>query len=191
VAQTPILQWLLLLGITVIAVGVWFALLPRYARDVLDAGATGYGSILSARGLGGLVGVITLIVAGRVKRLAAVLMACSLGFATLVIAFAFSSSIFVATILAFGLGIVFIWWPSTLRTAFQLSAIGAMQGRVMSLFSLIGQLLTLGWFVGGVLSEAIGAQAAMVIVAFLCAGANILAYIRSPALRIVDRDGES
>lgn len=188
VAQTAVLQWLLVLGLTVVAVGVWFALLPRFARDVLDSGATGYGAILSARGIGGLVGMITLIAAGRVKRLALVLMACSLGFATLVVGFSFSSSMLLATIFAFGLGIVFVWWPSSLRTAFQLAATDEMRGRVMSLFSLVAQILTLGWFVGGVLSEIMGPRAAMILVGILCAGLNVLAYLRSHTLRNIGRD---
>jgi MFS family permease len=188
VAQTPALLWLTLLGITVIAVGVWFSLVPRYARDVLNAGATGYGTILAARGAGGLVGVITLLAAGRVQRVALVLVGCSLAFATLVLAFAFSTSLVFAATIAFGLGIVFIWWPSTLRTAFQYTASEEMRGRVMSIFSLIGQVLTLGWFAGGVLSEAVGPQSAMIIAALLCAGLNVFAYLRSAELRATGRD---
>lgn len=185
VAQTPVLQWLLLLGLTVVAVGVWFTLVPRYARDVLDAGATGYGAILSARGVGGLVGMITLLAAANVRRLAAVLVACAAAFAALVIAFAFSTSLLTATAIGFGLGMVFIWWPATLRTAFQFAGSDEMRGRVMSLFALVGQLLTLGWFVGGLLSEAFGPQAAMISVALICVLVNVVAYLRSPALRAI------
>jgi hypothetical protein len=123
--------------------------------------------------------------------LAPILLACPLGFAVLVVAFAFSSTLAWATILAFGLGIVFIWWPSTLRTAFQLAATNEMRGRVMSLFALIGQLLTLGWFVGGTLSEAIGPRAALVLVAILCVAINVLAFVCSPVLRAIGHDGES
>jgi predicted MFS family arabinose efflux permease len=190
VAQTPALQWLLLLGISAIAVGVWYALVPRFARDFLESGATGYGAILSARGLGGLAGVITLLLASRVKRMAPVLLACALGFALLAAAFAFSSTMAWATILAFGLGIVFIWWPSSLRTSFQLSATDEMRGRVMSLFALVGQILTLGWFVGGVLSEAMGPRSALVLVAILCAVLNVVAHVSSPALRAIGHDEE-
>ncbi len=50
VRQTSVLQWLLIVGLSGIAVGVWFALVPRFAKDVLESGATGYGAILSARG---------------------------------------------------------------------------------------------------------------------------------------------
>jgi hypothetical protein len=57
----------------------------------------------------------------------------------------------------------------------------------MSLFSLVGQLLTFGWLVGGLLSSSIGAQATMLLVAGLCALVNIVAYWRSADLRNIGR----
>ena len=183
VAQTPVLQWLLLLGLSAVAIGSWLTLVPRYSLDFLDSGATGYGTILSTRGIGGLVGVVTLIAAGRIKRLGPILLACALAFALLVVAFAYTRLMVIATALAFLLGIVFVWWPATLRTAFQLSTTDEMRGRVMSLFTLIGQILTMGWLVGGLLSESVGPQNAMLVVAAFCAALNLLAYLCSTALR--------
>lgn len=188
VVRTPALRWILLLGLTVVAIGVWFALIPRYARDVLDAGATGYGAILAARGVGGLVGMLTLIAAGNVQRLARVLVCCALAFAVLVLLFAQSTTLWVALVASFGLGIVFIWWPSTLRTAIQFSATDEMRGRVMGLFSLMGQILTFGSLIGGLLSDAIGPRLAMIAMAVLCAVVNVVAYVRSAALRAVGQD---
>ena len=131
--------------------------------------------------------MVTLIAAGNVRRLAVVLLACALAFAVLVAAFAFSVSLLVASAIGLGLGIVFIWWPSTLRTAFQYVGTDEMRGRVMSLFSLVGQFLTLGWLVGGLLSEAIGPQATMLLVAGVCALLNVLTYVRSADLRNIGR----
>lgn len=187
VGQSSVLQWLLFIGLSGIAVGVWFALLPRFARDVLESGAVGYGAILSARGAGGLVGGITLLLAGRVQRIAAVLVGCMLGFTLLATIFALSSSMLVATATAFGLGIVFVWYPSTLRTAFQFSATDAMRGRVMSLFSMLGQLLGFGWFVGGALSEWVGPQIAIIACVLLSVAVHLLAYVRSADLRNLGR----
>ncbi len=188
VGQTPVLQWLLVLGISAVSVGAWLTLVPRYALDFLDSGATGYGAILSARGIGGLVGVLLLLAAGRVKRLGLILLGCAIGFSLLVVAFAFARAMLLASVIAFGLGIVFVWWPSTLRTAFQLSTTDEMRGRVMSLFSLVGQILTMGWLLGGILSQTMGPQAAMIAVAVFCFGLNGLAYWRSPALRNLGGD---
>jgi len=190
VRQTPVLQWLMVIGITGISAGVWLALVPRFAKDVLESGATGYGAILSARGAGGLVGVVMLLFAGRVQRIAVVLTGCSLGIALLVTFFALSTSMMVATAASFGLGVMFVWYPSTLRTAFQFSATGDMRGRVMSLFSLLGQLLGFGWVVGGALSVWIGPQLAMIGCVVLALAVHLLAYVRSPDLRALGRSQE-
>lgn len=187
VRQSSVLQWLLIVGVSGIAVGVWFALVPRFAKDVLESGATGYGAILSARGAGGLVGVLLLLLAGRVRRIAAVLVGSMAVFALLATIFALSTSMLVATATAFGLGIVFVWYPATLRTAFQFSAVDAMRGRVMSLFSMLGQLLGFGWFVGGALSEWIGPQFAIMSCALLSLAVHLLAYARSADLRTLGR----
>jgi predicted MFS family arabinose efflux permease len=187
VRETPVLQWLMWIGMSGIAVGVWFALVPRFARDVLESGAIGYGAILSARGIGGLVGVTMLLLAGRVQRIAVVLVGCMLGFALLVTLFALSTSMMVATAAAFGLGIIFVWYPSTLRTAFQFSAGDAMRGRVMSLFSLLAQLLGFGWLVGGALSVWLGPQPTMILCALLALSVHILAYLKSADLRTLGR----
>lgn len=187
VRQSAVLQWLLIIGLSGIAVGVWAALVPRFAKDLLASGATGYGAILSARGAGGLVGGNLLLLAGSVQRIAIVLVGCMVGFALLVTIFALSRSMVVATATTFGLGIVFVWYPSTLRTAFQFSATDTMRGRVMSLFSMLGQLLGFGWFVGGALSTWIGPQIAMISCALLAVAIHVLAYVRSAGLRNLGR----
>ena len=89
----------------------------------------------------------------------------------------------VATATAFGLGIIFVWYPSTMRTAFQFSATDVMRGRVMSLFSMLGQLLGFGWLVGGLFSEWIGPQFAIIACALLAVVVHVLAYVRSADLR--------
>lgn len=187
VGQSSVLQWLLIIGLGGIAVGVWFALVPRFAKDVLASGATGYGAILSARGAGGLIGVLLLLLAGRVRRIAVVLVASMVIFALLATTFALSSSMLVAAATAFGLGIVFVWYPATLRTAFQFSATDTMRGRVMSLFSMLGQLLGFGWFVGGALSERFGPQSAIIGCALLAVTVHVVAYARSVDLRQLGR----
>jgi predicted MFS family arabinose efflux permease len=188
VVETPALRWLLLVGLSVIAGGAWLALVPRYAKDVLEIGATGYGSILSARGAGGLVGVLLLLATGRVERLGAVLVGSFLCFTLLATLFALSNVVFLAILAAFGIGIIFSWYPNALRTAFQFTATEEMRGRVMSLFALVGQLVTFGWFVGGSLSEWIGPQLAIIILAVAGSAIHLLGWVRSPELRSLGRN---
>jgi MFS family permease len=187
VAATPALRWLLLIGLSVVGAGAWMALVPRFAKDVLEIGATGYGSILAARGAGGLAGVLLLIASGRVERLGAVLVGTFLCFSLLATLFALSNLVFLSIITAFGLGIIFTLYPNALRTAFQYTTTDDMRGRVMSLFVLVGRLVTFGWFVGGMLSAWIGPQLAMITLAIAGAAIHLAAWVCSPELRTLGR----
>jgi hypothetical protein len=72
-------------------------------------------------------------------------------------------------------------------TAFQFSADDAMRGRVMSLFSLLAQLLGFGWLVGGALSVWIGPRPTMILCALLALAVHVLAYLKSADLRTLGR----
>ena len=184
---TPVLKWMLVLSLGVLFAGVYMPLIPRYARDVLNAGAEGYGTILAAQGIGGLVGVISVILAGNVRSLGLILMVCSLAFASLGIVFAFSTSLFLSSAAAFGFGAVIVWWGNSLRVAMQVSSTDDMRGRVMSMFAMLSQMLALAWLLGGALSEVIGPRATIISGVAVCAGIYTLAYVRSPELRAVGK----
>jgi hypothetical protein len=180
---TPVLRWLLLLGFLLVFGGMYIPLMPRYARDVLDAGAQGYGTLLAAMGLGGLVGSASLIAAGNVRSLGLVLAGVAVLFLLLMIVFAFSTSLPLSSAVSFGFGFLIVWWSNSLRTAFQITAADEMRGRVMGLFSLNMQMLTLAWLVGGASSQLIGPRATMVSGMVVTAFFYVLAYVRSPDLR--------
>ncbi len=183
VMATPVLRWLLLLGLLLVFGGMYIPLMPRYARDVLDAGVQGYGTLLAAMGLGGLVGSASLIAAGNVRSLGLVLAGVAVLFLLLMIIFAFSTSLPLSSAVSFGFGFLIVWWSNSLRTAFQITAADEMRGRVMGLFSLNMQMLTLAWLVGGASSQLIGPRATMVSGMVVTAFFYVLAYVRSPDLR--------
>ncbi len=158
-------------------------LIPRYARDVMNAGPEGYGTILAAHGIGGLVAALTLVLKGEFKSIGKLLTLCPIIFAVLVVPFAFSTSILLSSIIAFAFGVVIIWWANGLRIGLQMLAAEEMRGRVMSLYVIITQMLTLAWLVGGTMSEIMGPRAAMISGAAFFGSAFVLAYIRSAELR--------
>lgn len=182
---TPALRWLLLLGFMLIFAGMYLPLMPRYARDVLEVGPGGFGTLLAAQGAGGLVGAASLILAGQVRSLARVLVIVNVGFLGLVILLAFSTSLALSSVATFGIGFLIVWWGNSMRTMFQLTATDEMRGRVMGIFSLIMQMLALSWLIGGLLSELIGPQATMIVGMVISLFFYLLAYSRSPELRRV------
>jgi MFS family permease len=180
---TPVFKWLLVLSFSLVFAGLWMPLLPRYARDVLDTGADGYGIILAAQGVGGIVGVITLIAAGSVRALGKILVVSTLTFTLLMVVFIFSTSITLSASIAAGFGFIIVWWANSLRVAFQISARDEMRGRVMSIFAIISQIFSVSWLLGGALSELIGPQATMMSGMVVCAAFYVAAYVRSPEIR--------
>ena len=191
VMATPALRWLLLLGFLLVFAGMYMPLVPRYARDVLGAGPEGYGTLLAAMGVGGLVGSATLIAAGNVRSLALVLAGSAVLFLVLMVVFAFSTTLPLSAAVSFGFGVLIVWWSTAVRTAFQITAADEMRGRVMGLLALNVQMLTLAWLVGGVGSELIGPRATMILGAAVTAFFYVLAYALSPDLRRVGKAGSS
>ena len=188
---TPALRWLLLLGFLLVFAGMYLPLVPRYVRDVLGAGPEGYGTLLAAMGLGGLVGSATLIVAGNVRSLALLLVASAVLFLALMVVFAFSTTLLLSSAVSFGFGILIVWWSTAVRTALQITASDEMRGRVMGLMALNMQMLTLAWLAGGLSSELIGPRATMILGAAVTAFFYVVAYARSPDLRRVGKEGPS
>ncbi len=188
---TPALRWLLFLGFLLVFAGMYLPLVPRYVRDVLGAGAEGYGTLLAAMGLGGLVGSATLIAAGNVRSLALLLTTSAVLFLALMVVFAFSTTLWLSSAVSFGFGILIVWWSTAVRTALQVTASDEMRGRVMGLMAINMQMLTLAWLVGGVSSELIGPRATMILGAAVTAFFYVLAYARSSDLRGVGKAGPS
>jgi len=183
ISGTPELRWLAVLAISVSFHGMTMPLIPRWSRDVLGTGADGFGFILAAGGVGGLIGAIALIMAPAYKQLAKGLVIVVAINSTAVIAFGFTNSLWPAVIAYAFVGGTVAWWANTMRTLFQLAARDEMRGRVMSLFGLISQAIAFGWLVGGAVSELIGPQNTFFISGIAVFALYLFAYWRSPELR--------
>ncbi len=78
-----------------------------------------------------------------------------------------------------------MYWVNNMHTLIQTSVLEEMRGRMMSIFRITRQSLTLGWLLGGVLSTLLGNVVTLVICAFMFIGFNLLAYLRSSQLRAI------
>jgi MFS family permease len=114
------------------------ALLTIYARDVLDVGAPGLGALLSAVGIGSLVGSVALIAAraaaehtGRLFLISAAAYAASLA------AFGFSRVFVVSILASFVLGLSGAGLSALGNTIVQLASPEWLRGRVLSIHILV------------------------------------------------------
>jgi MFS family permease len=149
------------------------------AKDVLHAGAAGFGFLMSSQGAGALVGAITVASLAYLGPRPAFLFAGAtvLGIAEVVLSI---TRQFPAAAVMLGVaGASMVFFTATVNTMLQLDAPDHLRGRVMSMYSLLhGGLTPIGALVAGTLAQIWGAPGAFLVggVAGLAAVAAVLRW---------------
>ncbi len=182
--RTQPLPWLILLVMlqNLFAVAI-FPLMPVYAEDVLDVGATGFGLMNGALGAGLLVSAVIVAVFGTYHRGSMVMLATGIVWDTCMVGFGFSRSFPLSLTLLFFMGLSGVIWVNAALTMFQTSATEEMRGRVMSLYVLSMDMFPMGWLIGGTLAAWLGNEQALIISALGGTPIMLLGLLLSPALR--------
>lgn len=168
------------------------ALLPIYARDILQIGPEGLGLLRSSPAVGGLIAGLILTQLPPMRR-AGLVMFISVaiyGLATIVFAF---SEIFVLSVIALAtLGAADMVSVFIRLTLIQISTPDHMRGRVSAVNSVfVTASNELGEFRAGVMAAAFGAVASAAVGGFVVLGVTTLWWRLFPALRRADRlDGK-
>jgi MFS family permease len=141
-------------------------LIPPLARDVLHVGATGYGFLMAATGVGSLTAALS-IAFGRRNRVAWIGLGASLtGVAELVLAASGSFGLSMLAMFVTGLGA--IGMAATANTTIQLTVPDELRGRVMSVYTTVFAGSTpVGGLVAGALASGLGVGPAIGIGAAL------------------------
>lgn len=160
---------------------------PLIAVEVLDIGSAGAGLLVAATGVGALIGSLTVATAGdSAKRRGLIMLLQIVVFAVALGLFSRASAVYLAIPCLLVTGAMQTSFMS-LNNAFVLGRTPvALQGRVMSLFSLDRGLIPLGATIGGLLAEAIGPQDGLVIMAAICLAFTLAVAILVPAIRRID-----
>jgi len=134
------------------------------AKDVLHAGAKGFGFLMSSQGAGALVGAITVASLAHLGPRARFLFggATVLGAAEVVLALVRN---FPAAAVTLGVaGASMVLFTATVNTTLQLNAPDHLRGRIMSMYSLVmGGLTPIGSLVAGTLAQIWGAPGAFLV----------------------------
>ena len=168
--HTPRLrQLLVLLGLAGMLGFQYAVLMPVFADGLLRAGARGYGLLMSAAGLGAVLGTLTLT--ARLDR-PALRRALFLGLAAFgagLVAFSYSRQLWLSLGLSFVVGFGMILFAATTNTLLQITVRDEFRGRVMSLFTLmlIGTA-PVGSFIMGTVADRLGAPAAVRLAGAAC-----------------------
>jgi MFS family permease len=160
---------LFLLDFGVTLVGFYRPILPIFAADVFKAGASGLGILYAAPSLGSLLGSMTLLTAGDVKRKGVLVIIAALVFAGGLTLLGISQWFWMAVGAVMLLGFTDSLSVAIRRTVVQLLAPDGMLGRAASLITVFAQTTNgLGALLAGIAAQHFGAPQALLIGSGLC-----------------------
>jgi len=158
-------------------------LLPVFAKDILKIGAQGFGQLLSAQGIGALIGALLLVVAGDRFHKGRTLFFTRLLIGLAIAGLAISRLPWVSMIFLAVAGYAFITQLILTNTLIQTIVPDELRGRVLSTFTwALGGFYPLGSLLMGFLGDQIGAPNAALISAAGCLALVVINLVVFPAL---------
>lgn len=160
---------LFLLDFGVTLVGFYRPILPIFAADVFNMGASGLGLLYAAPSAGSLLGSMTLLMAGDIKQKGIAVVMAAVGFAASLALLGASKWFWLAVVAAVILGITDSISVAIRRTVVQLLSPNEMLGRANSLIVVFAQTTNgLGALLAGTAAQFIGAPNALLIGSGVC-----------------------
>lgn len=177
----------LLLMVTVGAIGCgpMITLMPVYARERLALGAGGYGLLLSALGIGGVVGALLLAGPLSQARRGRMLTASAILNPALFVVLSFVRTPWIAMVLLPLGGLTLITFNSLANVVMQTQVPDEYRGRLMGLYSLIivGLTQSVGALWSGAMARAVGVHWPLALGAFVTMAYSMVIVRRRPELR--------
>lgn len=153
-------------------------LMPAFARDVLGVGQARYGVLLSANGLGALLGALTVATVGTHVNRRWLVLGGLWFFAGMLLLLAWVHDYYLALACLALAGWGMLLFFSTTNTLLQTSASDEMRGRVMGIWTLVfGGTTPLGGLEAGMVSHYLGVRWAVTIGALVCALAALVVWL--------------
>ncbi|WP_373063334.1 MFS transporter [Gemmatimonas sp.] len=174
----PVRDLLALVTVGAVLGGPFLTLMPVIARDQLGLGAGGYGTLLATVGVGGLLGA--LLVAGPISHAAnkgRILITAGLAFPTLLLGFAYTTTLTMAYVVLFATGMAMITFNALSNGVLQLLVEEKYRGRLMAFYSLVfvGLSQAVGSFALGALARVVSAPHAIAFAAVVLMMASLFA----------------
>ena len=159
ILQTPTVRVLMSVVTVYSVLGIpYLTLMPVVARDLLGAGAGGYGVLLACVGVGGLSGALFLASLGKRLRRGRLLIGSSLAFALSLLVFALARDEWLARAVLLVTGFMMIVNSALANGILQSIVPDELRGRLLSVYSLVvvGLSQALGAIVTGAVARSVG-----------------------------------
>ena len=175
---------LVLFGIVGVFGWSYSVVLPAFARELLGVGESGYGALLSANGIGALLGALAVATFGQRVR-PRLLVFGGLGlFSLMLFLLSITRNYYLALLVLAVAGWGMLLYFSTTNTLIQMSVSDHMRGRVMGIWALVfGGMLPVGGLEAGSFSHWLGMPWTVAIGATVCGVAALATWLnvrRSP-----------
>lgn len=187
IRDTPLVNVL----IRVVGVGTIFgvpflAMMPVVARNVLHTGATGYGFLLTAVGVGALAGALSVAALGQRVPRGRLFALSAYGFGVALIGFSFVHVRWLAALVLVAVGYMFLLNGALANGMLQSIVPDELRGRVVAAYVFVSVGFTpIGSFIAGAVADAAGVSWAIGGGAAIMLGYTIWAVRRYPALTAV------
>jgi predicted MFS family arabinose efflux permease len=182
VYRTPILLKTVLIIFFISVIGFNNnVLIPVFAKNILGLKEKGFGILLSAFGVGSVIGALTTTMrANKGVPRPRLLIISSLFLGAALFSMGFASSIYIASLVIALCGIFGIWFFSMANSILQLSSDDRYRGRVMSVYAMVFAGSTpVGSFMAGFLAEHVGVGRTFILAGIVI----VLAIIILQAIR--------
>jgi MFS family permease len=187
----PIARMMLVLGMVppLLLIPSFSALMPVFAVNVFHSGPEGLGLLLSAVGVGGIVGGVLAAWLTQYDRVGYVQTGAILFFSVSLAGFAYSPTLHVAVFFLALAGMAEMVHATLHVTTLQMCATPEMRGRIASLLPLFPAFISIGSLTSGAGADVIGPATTVLFTALAAAVIAMAAWLRSPALRTVTLSG--
>ena len=181
--QKTVFAMLSLAAMTSIFGQPYMQFLPAYARDVLNLGAGGLGIMMTAVGVGALIGSFVIAGFGTNRQRGKVLLIAAIIFGLSLCFLALTSNVILALVLLAGGGFANALLMSLNQTILQQTVPDHLRGRVMSVYMLTWGLMPLGTLPIGMIAQTHGTPAAIFVGGFICYLVALWVFLFRPSFR--------
>lgn len=185
VARTsPIRAILLLLALVSVMGMSYTVLMPIFADRILKGGAKGLGILMSASGVGALLGALLLAMRESIRGLGKRAAFGAIGFGVSLVLFSLSRSFWLSAILMVPAGFFMITQMASSNTLVQTLSPDELRGRVMSVYAMMFMgMAPFGSLLAGTLAHWLGAPATVALGGSTCIIGGLLFARQLPQLR--------